>query len=238
MQPNQSLAFKVGKQASDGLARRADGVGNFFVGKRQYRAGWFNLRCPFTGGMPRGKIQQETSQLFFHRSREPQAADFAISRVVDVAQSLCHSQRHFAVSTEKLQEGPAGNEIRLGRLLRFGGCLVGFSGNRPWQADHFTGLGEAQDQRLSARGAGTQLYATVANHEDASWFLAFDKENRALGIRCGRRYGVESREGGRREAAKKAILVQRTGQATLNDFEAVRRFHGYRGAIIRRAKRE
>src|ERR1700675_3609838 len=222
----EALAPEIREQASYGLAGGANDLSNFFVRKGQYRPGLAIVRC-----MLGCKIKQETGKLFFHRSREPQVADLAISRVVDVAQRLRNSKCNLTVRTEKLQEWFPRNEIGLDGLLRFGRRLIGLSRDRTRQANHFTGIRYAQNQRLAARGTGEQLHAAITDHESATGLLAFYKKNRTFGICCERRDSVESRKRLWGQIAKEAVLIERTSQAILNDFEAVRRLHGLRGNI-------
>jgi hypothetical protein len=126
---------KIGEESSYGLARGADGVRNLFVRKSQYCAGLVVARS-----MVGGKIQQVTGQLFFHRSRKSQTANFPISCVVDIGQSLCDSKRDFTVRTQKLQERFPRNEVRLDRLLRFGRSAMRKINDLPLSepADNFT----------------------------------------------------------------------------------------------------
>src|SRR5579862_2536008 len=104
------------------------------------------------------------------------------SVVVVFAQLLRHSKGNFAVLAQEAEEIVAADEICLRRLEHVGGGLVRLPGYCRSKAQHFTRVGDAEDQRFPIGGGSGKFHFTAAKDKYSARCLPFDKKSGSLGI--------------------------------------------------------
>src|SRR5215470_10396856 len=124
--------------------------------------------------MSRGKIQQEASQFFAYRMREPNGSHFSDGGMIGLTQLLCHPQSNFAVLTKEVQKVLTMDKICLGWLNYFCRELVRLFSNSGRQSEDLPGICDSHDQRFPIGGSRRQFYSTAAQDEHAARHLPFN----------------------------------------------------------------
>src|SRR5712692_6877835 len=135
------LLAEFTQNPGDRLARGADQLRNFFVGKRNLDANPI-----FRTLALRGPLQQQARQLLRNRVREAERADHLIGVLAVLAEMLGGVQAGVPVIVQETQEIVALDEIQLAGLQGFGGELVRLSRHGSVQSQHLARLRYAQDE--------------------------------------------------------------------------------------------
>src|ERR1035438_8471999 len=157
--------------------------------------------------------------------RQAQGTDHVISGLAAFAQVVRSIKAGIGMGLQELQKIVALDEIELAGLQSLRRQFIRFAGNRPVEAEHFTGLSYAQDQRLPIPRRSGQLHTPHAQDVDAARRLPLHEQDRSL------------REGARifdllqmlqrrlRKVAEEAGLAQLADETVLGDLKPVRRIH-------------
>jgi len=89
---------------------------------------------------------------------------------------------------------------------------------------HCSGLRDPHDKSFPSRRSDGELGLPLAKHEDSTWSLPFNKNDRAVGENRATLYLVESLQSLSRECAEESVGTQVTRKTFSG--QTVRRVHG------------
>src|SRR5215831_2664268 len=96
--------------------------------------------------------------------RQPQRPDHFVCALAILAEMLGCIQAGISVMLQETKEVVAPDEVQLAGLESFGRKFIRLAGNGRMQAQHFTGLRDAQDQRLPVPRGRRQLHTSDADY--------------------------------------------------------------------------
>src|ERR1017187_3697904 len=168
------VSSELREQAGDRLPAGANQLRDFLMGHGQP-----DPRRPVRDLGIGSRVEQEASEPFRNRMRQPERANHSIGIRAIPRQMLRSMERGVRMLAEELQHVVPPHEIQLAGLHRFHRQLIRTARNHCMQSQNLTRLRDTNNQRLAVARRGRKFGASLAQNEYSPRTLPLHQHHRS-----------------------------------------------------------